>query len=1138
MKQIYSNIKILLIVIFTTVLTTLGIGQSVLEEGQWYKVQVEKDGLYQLNYQDFVDMGFDMSSIHPDQIQIFGNIEGMLPEPNSTDIPFSLIENAIYVSGSEDGNFDTEDYVLFYGKGADTWVFNKALNYFRYTSHSYDDYNYYYVGIANKTGKRITTVNSLNDSPSEIITNFIDYQVHEVDLVNFIKSGRRWFGESFEDYNNSIELVYYFPNLDTSMEVNYGLYVAGRSRVYSSISTSLNNDESENLSLPKLTGSSSYEYAKEAFERSSFHSQADSLVFNLTYSKPDAASNAWLDYFEVSAHRKLIMDGHQMIFNSNAKPNINKVSKFQLGNSNDNIKIWDISDPYNISEIINYNLNSQVLDFSTVANNLQYFIAFDSEEFYKPVLIDNVENQNLKELTGFDMAIITVDEFLDEAQRIADFHKSKDDMNVLVTTVDKIYNEFSSGKQDPTAIRNFLKYHYNNAATDDEKPEYLLLFGDASYDYKDLLSENTNLVPVYQSKGSLSATVTFDTDDYYGIMNTNEGDSSKGEIQISIGRFPVHTLEQAQTMVNKTIQYVENNELQTGVWRNKVCFIADDGDSNLHLVNSDKLADTFLIEHPEFNIGKIYLDGYVRENTANGHRYPDVTDAINANVNEGVLFLNYTGHGGHIALTDERVLQIPDILSWRNIDKLSVFIVASCEFGPFDDPHHISAGEHVVLNPLGGGVALFTTTRLAYASYNFKLNQKFHEIAFSRKQNGRHFNLGEIIKYAKNESGNKEKNLNFCLLGDPALKMAYPEFHVETTQINGVKTSSGIKDTIKSRQTVTVSAKVTDLNHQIIKDFNGDVQVCVYGQPSIYTTLANNNSSYVTNFSVVDAIIYKGQVKAKVGELEFSFVVPSGINPQFGQGKISYYATQVTEDTDSNWDANGGYLDFTIGGVDETIEEDITGPEINVFMEDLGFTDGDGTSTNPLMMINLFDESGVNNVQLGFGRDITAKLDNDMSFILNDYYINDVEDFRKGSIEYPLNNLDFGMHELKIKAWDMFDNVSEKSISFIVISADQLQISNLRNEPNPFREFSNIIFDHNQKDESQFHVNISIYNIQGQKVYSFENEVVVLGNSIDPITLEANNMNLNNPGLYTYLLEVKNSKGQTIQQKQKMIVVK
>ena len=1135
MNKRYLNIQFLLILSLLFGLNNHTQAQSILENGQWYKVQVSETSLYKLSYQDFEDMGFDVNNLDPQHIRLFGNTEGVLPESNKTSIPTSLIENAIYVSGAEDGSFDSEDYVIFYGRSPHDWFYNTSKKIFEYTIHPYDDHNYYFIGITGELGKRIEYKSSISATPDFIINEFLAYQKHEINLINFIKSGREWFGEAFDDFDNTIDLSFDFPHVNKTKKVKYSLHIAGRSQSHSIIEASLNGGLVNSYFVPRIT--SPYEYATIGSYDDSLATNNDLLNFKLEYSKPNPSSSLWLNYFVVNAYRELKMSSSQLLFHS-LWLGINKTAKYDLKNATESTIIWDISDPYNISEITDVTLNNSTLSFSVNTNLNNYYVAFNGDNFHTPDLIGEIENQNLKELIGFDMLIVTIDEFVPEAQRLADFHQQKDQMNVLVTTTDKIYNEFSSGKTDPTAIRNFLRYHYDNAATEEEKPEYLLLFGDASYDYKDVLDENTNLVPVYQSMGSVKTTETYDTDDYYGIMDRLDGFESFGEIQISIGRFPVHTLEQAKIMVDKTIHYASNNSNQMKNWRNKVSFIADDGDSNLHLRNSDRLADTFLVEHPEYNIEKIYLDNYVRTSTPSGYRYPDVTTAINNSINEGVLFVNYTGHGGHLALTDERVMQIPDILSWTNYDKLSVFIIASCEFGPFDNPHHISAGEHIVLNPKGGGVALFTTTRLAYAGTNFQLNRRFHEIAFSRQENGSHYKLGEIIKYAKNESGNKERNLNFCLLGDPAIKMVYPEYHVETTHINGNLISNTVKDTIRARQTTTVKGKVTDLDHELVPSFNGEIQICVYGQPSIYTTLANSSASIKTDVSVIDLLIYKGTVDAQNGVFEFSFVVPSGINSEYDFGKISYYATQVEKVRSVEYDANGGFIDFIIGGVDDGIDEDITGPVITAFLNDHSFVSGDFVSSSSILYIELFDESGINNVELGFGREITSKLDSELDVVLNDYYKNNKEDLRKGTIEFNYNNLEIGLHDLKIKVWDMFNNSNEKMLSFVVVSSEELKIDNLQNKPNPFKELTNITFSHNQTDETELFIAINIYSLSGQKVYEINQTVTVFGNGIEPIVLNSQEMNLNNSGLYTYVIQVKNKEGKLVQQKQKIIVVK
>ncbi len=1108
--------------------------QSVLKSGQWYKIAVEENGVYKISYEDFITMGFDASQIIPSNIQVFGNVEGVLPEKNNILVPNELIENPIYVHGADDNSFDAGDYIAFYAKGPDDIEYERLLERFRYYGHPYSDQNFYFITVGETPGKRITDVQSSSEPPFKTVTDFIDFQYHEVNLVNFVKSGRKWFGENFDD-NPVLTLDFDYPNLNNEKAVKFGIYAAGRSTSNSKIFVTPAGSEVQEISMPKILGQ--YQYAKETESRLFYYTTDSDISFNLTYSKPDGGSNAWLDYFEVNAYRHLIMTNHQMAFNYDVLLETDKFFEFELSGAHEGQMIWEVTNPYEVKNISDFEFDNGTLSYCLQLPRTHYFVAFDEQGYYVPQFVGQVENQDLLGSNPFDIAIVTSEEFRQEAQRLANFHLEHDQLTTLVVTAEQIYNEFSSGKQDPSAIRNFLKYHYNTSGG--EYPQYLLLFGDASYDYKSVLPNNTNIVPVYQSIGSTSLTDTYNTDDYFGIFGQLDGDSSFGEIQMSIGRFPVNNVEDARIMVDKTLAYASNQTANMGDWRNKVCFIADDEDRNLHFNDSNRLADTFLLTHPEFNVEKIFLDSYVQQSTPNGPRYPDVTEAINRKVEEGVLFFNYTGHGGHLSLTDERILQIPDITSWKNLDKLGVWIVASCEFGPFDNPDHISAGEHMVLNPFGGGVALFTTTRLAYAGYNIRLNEKFHEIAFSRKEDGSHYRMGEIIKYAKNESGNDERNLNFSFLGDPVLKIAYPEYHVETTHINGVPVTQMISDTLKSRQTVQIKGKVTGLNNELLSDFDGIIQVKVFGKPSTYRTLGNDPTSYKDTFEVTDMVIFNGNIKATRGQFEFTFVVPPVVANTYGHGKISYYAID-TLNANTLYDANGGYMGFIVGGVDETIDADLSGPELNVYLESHKFSNGDATSTDPMMMIELFDNSGIDNIALDFGREIKAKLDNETTYYLNDYYSPDGSDYRRGDINYQLSNLSYGSHELTVKAWDIFDNSTEKKISFVVVSPKTLAVYDLQNTPNPFQISTNFEFKHNQTDEDYLNVVIKIYDLKGQLIWQIEEQAIVTGNTVNPISLENGRVMVNEikSGLYSYIIEVTNSEGQKVNEQQKLMIIK
>lgn len=1132
-----NNYKLLfLFLVLIVFISSINAQNSVLSTGYWYKIAVEKNGIYKLSYQDFLDMGFDMENLDPGKIQIYGNSEGVLPEANNRLVPYNLLENAIYVHGQDDGSFDPSDYVAFYASGPNEWEYERLLERFRFYGHPYEEKNFYFITVGTEDGLRVGIEPSLNETPLKKITTFRDYQAHEQDLVNFVKSGRKWFGESFEN-ENELVFSFNFPNLVNEENVKYGIYAAGRSGENSEILIQPLGGELQELPIPRIVGN--YAYAKEAEKRGYFSTDEDIVQLNLSYNPPSPSDNAWINYIEITAVRELKMHENQMAFSYDVLLDENEVFEFELSNANDQIRIWEVSENYNPQEIKNFNINNNLLNFKLELDRTHYFVAFTEEGLFKPEFIGEVANQDLKGLEVFDYAIVTVDDFLAEAQRLADFHTESSNLRCVVVTTEQIFNEFSSGKQDPTAIRNFIRYHYNNDTVVANKPKYVLLFGDASYDYRNVLPGNTNIVPVFQSLGSITLTDTYNTDDYYGIMGQLDGEESLGEMQISVGRFPVHTLEDAKTMVDKSIHYASNTEKVMGEWRNKVCFIADDEDNNLHFNDSNELADTFMLKHPEFNVDKLFLDSYVQVTTANGKRYPDVTESINQNVADGTLFFNYTGHGGHIALTDERILQIPDILAWENYDKLGVWIVASCEFGPFDDPSHTSAGEHLVLNPNGGGVALFTTTRLAYASYNFRLNEKFHEIAFSRKDDGSHYRMGDIIRYAKNESGNKEKNLNFVLLGDPALKMAYPEYHVETTHLNDHEIHMHEPDTIKARQTVNIKGEVTGLRHEILDNFNGLVYYKVYGKPSTYSTLANDPKSYKAEFQVIDQIIHQGVARANNGEFEFTFVVPSNIPSSYGMGKISYYALEEQDDF-TYIDANGGFIDFIIGGVDESIENDLQGPEISIHLDDYNFKNGGKTSNSPLLMVELFDENGINTVNLGFGKEIKATVDQIEQHFLNDYYQAKDYSYQNGIINYPISELSMGNHSISVKAWDSFDNPSEKSVQFIVVSEEGIKISDLINNPNPVRDYTYIEFIHNQQDKTELNVFMQVYDIYGRIVWTYEDVVTILGNTIEPIYIDQSDLLISQlkSGIYSYTLEVSNNEGQKVKGQQKLMIVK
>ena len=367
-------------------------------------------------------------------------------------------------------------------------------------------------------------------------------------------------------------------------------------------------------------------------------------------------------------------------------------------------------------------------------------------------------------------------------------------------------------------------------------------------------------------------------------------------MDIGIGRFPVQTISEANNMVDKVKNY--NGKKALGDWRNKVTFIADDGDGNGHTSDADELANIIDDNYKNINIKKIYLDAFIQESTPGGPRCSEAQKALTESVEKGSLLINYSGHGGELGWTKERILEVGQINKWENKNKLPFFVTATCAFSRFDDPERISAGEYTFLNKDGGAIGLLSTTRLVYAGANMELNKAFIEVLFE-KENGKLPRLGDLFRQTKETSGgdipNKRK---FILLGDPALCLAYPDLNVSTTAIS---------DTISALGEVTISGQIENENGTLAANFNGFVFPTVYDKQEMLITLGQELTPPIPYRSQIN-ILYKGSASVKNGVFSFSFVVPKDIAYNFGSGRISYYAVS----NDSLTDASGFDSSFTI----------------------------------------------------------------------------------------------------------------------------------------------------------------------------------------------------------------------------------
>jgi len=1094
---------------------------SVLAKGDWYKIRIDKSGIFKLTYQDLQKMGFDVS-VNPKYIAVYGNGGGTLPEKNDVFRYDDLTENPIEVVGGEDGSFDPSDYILFYGEGPVVWKYSSTTQVFTHRNNYYDNYSYYFITRKSSPAKRIGEA-FVPDGPADVeVNDFVDYAYHEEDLVNIAGSGRTWYGELF-DFNSTYQFNFDFPNILPNQPGHFEADFASVSEAPTLFQIFLNGSLENTLVMPTVP-SNPYQKGKSKSTSFQFYTAKDQVSVKLVFQRNSNNSAAYLNYFDLNVWRKLKMAGSQMMFR---KPLASgKKARYTLNNAGNNITIWDITVPVNPRKV-NALTSGNDLVFDATTDSLHQFIAFDGTQYFQTEFVKKVKNQNLHSLKNIDYLIVTYPDFMDEANRLAQFH-AQEGMSTYVVTPQKIYNEFSSGSQDITAIRDFVKMLYDNSDAGSEL-KYLLLFGDASYDYKDRLNDNTNYVPCWESIESLNIVWSIGSDDYYGYLDDGEGVSDNDNVDIGIGRFVVINNDEAKVAVDKAIHYASESKTVMGPWRNVITFVGDDGDNNLHLKHAEALSGYIQGKDPVYNIDKVYVDAYHQVSTPSGKRAPGVNKAISERIEKGTLIVNYSGHGGEIGWGHEQFLTIPDITSWNNYDKLPIFITATCEFSRFDDPTRISAGELTFLSDHGGAIAMFSTSRATFASSNLALNMAIYQNNIFTKVDGQDPCFGDVIRRSKILGGDNDKK--FVLLGDPALKLAYTDYIAQTLKINQKVNIENQPDTLNALSKVRVEGEITDEQGNPETSYDGMLYPVIYDKYSEISTLGDENP--VTQFKLRQNILFNGKATIKQGQFNFEFIVPKDIAYKFGEGRISYYLNNDKKD------GAGYYEGVIIGGYNEEAKKDNTGPDIKLYMNDISFRTGDITDQNPVMLANVQDESGINTTGNGIGHDIIATLDGDDSktYSMNQFYEANEDSYNSGRITYPFKNLSPGQHTLSLKVWDIYNNSSTAQITFLVKPSADLIIENLLNYPNPFSTETNFVFDHNQSGED-LDVKIEIFSLTGTLVKRIERRITPEGYKSSPISWDGTTDNGGrvSRGMYLYRAIVRNKNGLTGVQNASLVI--
>ena len=1098
---------------------------SVLSTGNWIKVRVSESGIYKITYSELSQMGFDVS-VNPKNIAVYGNGGGLLPEQNDLFRHDDLVENPIQVVGENDNSFNSGDYLLFYAQGPVKWVRDKITNTFMHQDNIYDDYAYYFITSLNRPARRIEEIEPPAANADVTVNSFIDYAVHELDEKNIASTGRLWVGEVF-DFNTDQSFQFSFPNLITTKPA----YFRGSFVAFSPTSTRFRILDNNVLitSIPvSATPGNGYSFGRLGTGSKTFLAKDENMNIEVQYQRTSNSSTGYLDYLEFNVTRSLIMSGNQMIFRNIFTSGT--TAEYRLMGSN-SLTIWDVTNPVD-AKIVKATYSGGGYTFKTTVETVKEFVAFNGSEFKTVEFVENVANQNLHAIRNIDYLIVVHPDFIDQANRLAEYHAQTDGLTYAVVTPAQIYNEFSSGAQDISAIRDFAKSLYDESDPG-KKLRYLLLFGDASFDYKNRKNDNTNFVPCWESWESLNIINSVATDDYFGCLDDGEGTGGSDKVEIGIGRFPVLNIEQAQLAVDKVIHYSTKTAETFGAWRNTITFLADDEDYNNHMHDAETLANYLKATYPAINIEKIYVDAYPQISTPSGQRAPQVNQAINNRMDKGTLIFNYSGHGGEIGFGHERFLELADINSWKNWDKLTTFITATCEFSRYDDPARVSAGEQVFLNPNGGGIALFSTTRATYASANLALNMAIYKNNLFTKKDGEYPAFGDVIMNSKVVGGDNDRK--FILLGDPAQKLAYPDFEAKTLKINQHVVVDGEYDTLRALQHVSVEGDIVDVNNNPITDFNGTIYPTVYDKKSSIMTKGTDSGSQQETFYLWRSIIFSGSASINNGQFSFDFVVPKDIGYNYGKGRISYYFNSDSQD------GVGYYENIVIGGFDNSAAGDTEGPKITLYMNDTLFKPGSVTNENPVLLAYVEDESGINTTGNGIGHDIVATIDNktEDKYILNDFYSSDVNRYNKGVISYPLRNLSEGWHTLSLKVWDIYNNSSEASIDFKVVSASQVDIESLYNYPNPFYDQTTFVFTHNQADQPM-EVTLYIYAADGRLVKTMKRSYAPKGYVSSQLVWNGYSDGGEKlaKGLYICNLKVVNSDGSVGTRRSKLILAK
>lgn len=1088
--------------------------RSVLADGHWVKIRVSESGVCRMSFSELRSAGLE-----PSQVRVFGyggaQKEQDFSKPNIDDLP----QVPVYVG---------EDYILFYVQGPISWTYNGSR--FAHTRNTYSDFGYYLLSDDAGDMLLFPEAEAVSGSPTDV-TYYSYYQVQDIDSVNLIDrtgvsgGGRTFYGEQFAaGQTRTFTFSTPYANGDNS---SVYIDMAANAATTSTVKAKLNNTSSKSIYISSIPDHYTFGVAGTISMNGASEEQNQRVTMQFVNS--NASALAWLNYIEITTPSELVMTGSYMGIRSLVNRNTTNPVRFLLRNTTASTQIWDVTDLAAIQRMPTTMVDDQLAWVGTQADGVHEYIAVntDGTKFVQAEVVGEVKNQNLHALSNIDYIIICPEGYEDVSEDLAKAHEAKQAITYAIVTDQQVYNEFSSGTPDATAYRWLMKMLYDRAKNGiGQQPRWLLLMGHGTFDNRKLLrNSGTSLLLTYQSKNSVNEIKAYATDDYFAYLDDNEGAiDTQGRMDIGVGRLPVESLDEARTTVDKLIQYIRNE--QTGKWKNQLVYLADDGENGTHTETAEKSAELVRIKNPDFIVHKIFLDAYPQEVNASGESYPLAKNRVLNLLKNGVLFFNYSGHGGYNAITNESILNLKDIAGMTNKNQ-AFWLFATCNFAQCDAGKR-SAAETAVLNPKGGAIGILAATRTVYASQNTNLNRSVCDTLFGHSDVFHYdMTLGEAISIGKNLLGSDENKLAYVLLGDPCMRLNYPtDYHVETlTEM----------DTLNALSVQHVEGRIIDEDLNIVSDFNGKVDITIYDKMQSIPTRDNDNAGgdpRVIAYNDYPNTIFSGATDVKDGLFNYTFMVPKDIRYNFDNGRIVYYA--VTADSLETAEAVGHFEQFIIGGTGSTVAIDTIGPEMEIYLNSPAFRNGDKTYATPRFFANLYDKNGINTAGAGIGHDLMLIIDDDpkMIYSLNEYFTAANNSYQAGQVSYLMEELANGPHSLTFRAWDLLNNSTTKSLNFIVEAGLDPSIYNVTTYPNPVQQSGvvHLIVNYDQPDEL-IETEIYLYNTAGQMVYSHKQD------NPDAVSINLPSLGLNT-GVYIYSVKIKSASSKYSTTSGKIIVTK